>query len=62
MRRLRSVTDSMDMSLSKLWERRKDRKAWHATVYGVANSRTRLNNNCEIKEPSSTYFVPPQYQ
>ena len=50
MRRLRSVTDSMDMSLSKLWERVKDRKAWHATVSGVANCRTRLNDSSEIIE------------
>ena len=32
--------DSMDMSLSKLWEMLKDRKAWHATFHGVAESWT----------------------
>ena len=41
---LDSITNSMDMSLSKLWETGKERGACHATVHGVSKSLTGLNN------------------
>ena len=51
---LDSITDSMDVGLSKLWETAKDRETWYASVQGITKSQTRLRTE---KQMISKYYL-----
>ena len=55
---LNDIIDSMDVSLSELWELVMDREAWRAAIHGVAKSRTGLSNLTELKLEMKFDLIP----
>ena len=62
MRWLDGITDSMDMSLSELWELVMDREAWHAAVHGAAKRWTRLSNWTELNNHQPLPTLSPEWR